>query len=158
MDNAELASVDEDFYSKLRELLKEKNGEALGGKDLLAIKEYENMKKIAKVLVEKRMEKLVLAALRGKDELGGLAREEREFLVKLSKVMRENAGKMHGLLKEKAMEAADGNIKKVKFLKNISPYRGLDDRVYGPFESGAEAELPFEEAQWLLKERMAELV
>ena len=157
MANAELCRLEGDFYADLRAFLGTRKEAALSGSDLLAIKEYENVKKIARLLVEKRMEKIVLAALRGKDEVPGLTSEEREFLATLGGAIKENQEKMHGLLEEAPAEA-EGNIKKIKFLKDITPYKGLDNRIYGPFKNGDVAEVPFEEAKFLLKEGTAEML
>lgn len=155
--NAELCRLEEDFYFRLREFLATRKEAALSGNDLLSIKEYENVKKIAGSLVEKRMEKIVLAALRGKGEVAGLTSEEEEFLSRLASTIKENQEKMHGLLEE-GPEGADGNIKKIKLLKDITPYKGLDNRTYGPFKSGEVAEVPVEEAKFLLREGTAEML
>jgi DNA replication initiation complex subunit (GINS family) len=154
--SSELCTVEEDFYSKLREFLVEKKGEAVGSQNLLAIKEYENLRKIARAIVNKRNEKLVLLALRGKKETAGMTGEEAEFMGRLSRAIEENDAKLSFIFEEGNGAAKKDNIKRVRLLKTISPYKGLDEKVYGPFEEGEVAELPEDEAQWLLKEKMAE--
>jgi hypothetical protein len=47
---------------------------------------------------------------------------------------------------------------KVRFLREILPYTGLDNQTFGPFKVGEIAILPKEEAVWLVKEKLAELV
>lgn len=47
---------------------------------------------------------------------------------------------------------------KVRFLREICPYKGLDNQTFGPFKVGEIAILPIEEAVWLVKEKLAELV
>ena len=170
MQNAELAILEEGFYPELRNFLESRKAEALSSQNLLVIKECENVKKIAKRIINKRMEKIVLVSIRGKSEVKGLTPEEREFLLRLKDVVDKNEAAMHGLVDvEKCgisvsgtdavvVGGAKANIKRIKFTKDISPYKGLDEKVYGPFRTGEEAELPGEEAQWLLKEKMAELL
>ncbi len=170
MQNAELSKLDENFYSELKAFLEARKAEALGTQNLLVIRECENVQRIAKAVINKRMEKLVLISLRGKAEVPGLTPEERGFLSRLRGVVEENEAAMHGLIEvekcEGKVSAGDAvvvggkaeNIKRIKFIKDISPYKGLDEKVYGPFKSGDEAELPGEEAQWLLKEKIAELL
>jgi DNA replication initiation complex subunit (GINS family) len=158
MASSELCQVEEDFYSRLRGFLEEKKGEAVGSQNLLVIKEYENLRKISKAIVNKRNEKLVLLALRGKRESAGMTREEANFLTHLSRAIEENESQLAFIFEERNGGAARDNIKRVRLLKNISPYKGLDEKVYGPFKEGEEVELPPEEAQWLLKEKMAELL
>jgi DNA replication initiation complex subunit (GINS family) len=160
--SSELCPVEEDFYTKLKGFLEEKRGEAFGSQKLLVIKEYENLRKIARAIVNKRNEKLVLLALRGKKETTGMTAEEADFLGHLSKDIEENDAQLAFIFEENGNGRGVGgkkdNIKRIRLLKNISPYKGLDENVYGPFNEGDEAELPAAEAQWLLKEKMAELL
>lgn len=158
MGSSELCNVEEGFYSELRVFLGGKREEAVGSQNLLSIKEYENLRKIAKAIVNKRNEKLVLLALRGRKEMPGITGEEESFLARLSGTIEENEAKLAFIFEENNGKGKKDNIKRVRLLKNISPYKGLDDKVYGPFKAGDEVELPPDEAQWLLKEKMAELL
>lgn len=157
MASSELCVVEQDFYSSMKEFLGKKRDEAMGSKNLLVIKEYENLLKICKAIANKRMEKVVLLALRGKKEGSGMTIEETRFLSRLSEIIEENGTEMAALFDEAERSGKKDNIKRIKFTKDITPYKGLDEKVYGPFKSGEEAELPLDEAQWLLKEHMAEL-
>jgi DNA replication initiation complex subunit (GINS family) len=158
ISTSELCVVEEDFYSQVRSFLEEKKAEAMGSQNLLVIKEYENLRKIAKAIVNKRNEKLVLLALRGKYETTGMTKEEADFLGHLSRAIEANEAQLSFIFEEKNGSGKKDNIKRLRLLKDISPYKGLDDRVYGPFKSGEKVELPSGEAQWLLKEKMAELL
>ncbi len=158
MSSSELCSVEEEFYSELRGFLGEKKDEAMGSQNLLVIKEYENLRKIARAIVNKRNEKLVLLALRGKKETAGMTREEGNFLTHLSRAIDENESELAFIFEESNGGGRKDNIKRVRLLKNISPYKGLDEKVYGPFKTGDEVDLPPDEAKWLLKEKMAELL
>ncbi|MBD3398174.1 hypothetical protein GF412_03210 [Candidatus Micrarchaeota archaeon] len=158
ISTSELCIVEEDFYSLLKSFLDEKKEEAMGSQNLLVIKEYENLRKIARAIVNKRNEKLVLLALRGKRETTGMTKEEADFLGHLSRAMEANEAQLSFIFEEGNGSGKKDNIKRLRLLKDISPYKGLDDRVYGPFKAGEEADLPADEAQWLLKEKMAELL
>lgn len=158
MASSELCPVEGDFYSRLKGFLEGKREEAVGSQDLLVIKEYENLRKISRAIVNKRNEKLVLLALRGKRETSGMTSEEADFLSRLSSAIEENDAQLAFLFEEGNGRGKRDNIKRVRLLKNISPYKGLDEKIYGPFKEGDEAELPPDEAQWLLKEKMAELL
>ncbi|MFP3949750.1 MAG: hypothetical protein ACLFUZ_01510 [Candidatus Micrarchaeia archaeon] len=156
--SSELCKVENNFYSQLQGFLDEKREEAMESKKLLVIKEYENLKKIVRAIVNKRNEKLMLLALRGKTDTAGLAKEEAEFLGHLSRAIEENESRLSFIFEEGNGGERKDNIKRIRLLKDISPYKGLDERIYGPFKKGDEAELPPGEAQWLLKEKMAELL
>ena len=158
MGSSELCSVNEDFYTQLKEFLNEKKEEAMNSQNLLVIKEYENLRKIAKAIVNKRNEKLVLLALRGKKELTGMTREESNFLTHLSRAIDENEAELSFIFEENNGNDKKNQFKRVRLLKNISPYKGLDEKVYGPFKTDEIVELPAAEVQWLLKEKMAELL
>jgi hypothetical protein len=55
-------------------------------------------------------------------------------------------------------DALPANSRRIKILKEVSQYRGLDNALYGPFRQGEEQNLPRAEAEWLLKAGMAEIV
>lgn len=55
-------------------------------------------------------------------------------------------------------EAVAGGARRIRLLQDVTPYKGLDNAVYGPFRKGDECTLPPPEAEWLLKARMAELL
>jgi DNA replication initiation complex subunit (GINS family) len=158
MASSELCTVEEGFCLELKDFLEKKREEAVGSSNLLVLREYENLRKIAKAIVGKRTEKVVLLALRGKKEASGLTREEAHFLSKISGAIEENDAEMAVLFEEGGENGKKNNIKRVKFIKDIDPYKGLDEKVYGPFRTGEIAQLPLDEAQWLLKEKMAELL
>ena len=158
MASSELCTVEEGFYAELKEFLEAKRTEAVSSSNLLVIKEYENLRKIAKAIVGKRTEKVVLLALRGRKEASGMTREEAHFLSKIAGIIEENDAEMAVLFEEGEGHGKKDNIKRVKFIKDMDPYKGLDEKVYGPFRTGEIAQLPLDEAQWLLKEKIAELL
>ncbi|MFH1785776.1 MAG: hypothetical protein ABH842_05090 [Candidatus Micrarchaeota archaeon] len=156
MDSSAIVKLPEDFYQEVSKLLAKKNSDAVSSKLLLAIKEYENIKKIIVSISSKREEKIVLMAVRGEREGLGLTLEEREMLKELSSIIKKARSKTQSVWAAEDPKA--GNSRKVKVLKDISQYRGLDNEIYGPFKEGEEKSLPKAEAEWLLKAGMAEIL
>jgi DNA replication initiation complex subunit (GINS family) len=156
MESSALVMLSDDFYSLISQLLAKKGGDAIASKSLLAIKEYENIKKIVIAIQAKREEKIVLMALRGEREGAGLTIEERRMLKDLSEIV----GKYREIVKSvwESESSAPPAGKRIKIMKEVSQYRGLDNSLYGPFRSGEEALVPIAEADWLLKAGMAELL
>ncbi|MBI5227417.1 DNA replication complex GINS family protein [Candidatus Micrarchaeota archaeon] len=145
--------LSDDFYESVADLLSKKNLTAFSSKSLLAIKEYENIKKIVLSIQTKREEKIVLMAVRGETAGTGLTKEEREMLKELSSIL----NKYRTSIKEAwDNDSAEINSRRIKLLQDIAQYKGLDNNLYGPFKSGDEANLPLSEVEWLLKSKMAE--
>ncbi|MCI0504292.1 hypothetical protein L0Y65_06315 [Candidatus Micrarchaeota archaeon] len=155
MESSAIVGLQEDFYRSVSELLSKKSGDAMSSKSLLAIKEYENIKKIVTAIQTKREEKIVLMAVRGEREGVGLTAEERELLKELSSTIRKSRDAVKSVWGSE--EAAPANSRRIKILKDVSQYRGLDNSLYGPFRPGEEQMLPRAEAEWLLKAGMAEM-
>ncbi|NYZ77453.1 DNA replication complex GINS family protein [Candidatus Micrarchaeota archaeon] len=160
-DSTRLSSLEEDFYDAASDFLRQKREEAFSNGSMPAIREYENIKKIISTIKERREEKIVLMAIRGEGTPGGLTPDEVELLKELSDSVKRFRGKMSELFSSEENGKAFAPRKKsrrVKLLKDVEPYKGLDNGVYGPFKSGEEVELPPEEAEWLLKAKMAETI
>ena len=156
MESSAIVSLPDDFYKVVSHMLAKKCGDAMASKSILVIKEYENIKKIIMAIQSKREEKIVLMAVRGEHEGPGLTEEEREMLKDLSSIIiryREVVKNVWG-----NEDAVPGNSRRIKILKDVSQYRGLDNSLYGPFRPGEEASLPSPEAEWLLKAGMAEIM
>lgn len=156
MESSATVILPEDFYRSVSELLSKRGAEAVSSKSLLAIKEYENIKKIVISIQAKREEKIVLMAVRGEREGAGLTAEERELLKDLSATIRKSRETVKNVWDSE--EAAPAGSRKIKLLKDVSQYRGLDNSLYGPYRQGEEQSLPKAEAEWLLKAGMAEVL
>jgi DNA replication initiation complex subunit (GINS family) len=155
MESSALVALSDDFYSLISHLLAKKGGEAFVSKSLLAIKEYENIKKIVIAIQAKREEKIVLMAVRNEREGAGLTSEERQMLHDLT----QTVSKYREIVKSVwVSETVPQDTKRIKIMKEVSQYRGLDNALYGPFRSGDETLVPNAEADWLLKAGMAELL
>lgn len=155
MESSAIVSLPEDFYSLISMMLAKIGSEAMNSKSLLTIKEHENIKKIIIAISAKREEKIVLMAVRGEKEGAGLTAEEKEMLKELSTIIKRSRETVKAVW---ASEEAPSDERKIKILKDISQYRGLDNSVYGPFKAGDEQMLPRAEAEWLLKAGMAEIL
>lgn len=156
-DSTKITPLEGDFYEKASEFISSKKDEAFSSGSTLSIREYENIKKILTTIKERREEKIVLMAIRGEGTSTGLTPEEKKLLRELSGAVNDFRETVSGLLSpvENGKEEKK-SLKTVRILKDIESYKGLDSRVYGPFKSGEEVELPDAEAEWLLKAKMAE--
>lgn len=155
MDSAAIAALEPSFYSDVAKFLAEKKKKARESGSMLAIKEYENIRRIVAAIQMRREEKIVLRAVRGESDAAGLTTEESVLLKDLSKRINECRNAVSDIWNS---EEKEPKMKKVRILKDIEPYTGLDKNVYGPFKSGDVPLLPLTEAEWLLKSRMAEVL
>ncbi|HLC69211.1 MAG TPA: hypothetical protein VJH24_05200 [Candidatus Bilamarchaeaceae archaeon] len=152
MESAAIVPVEENFYQQLAHLLERKKEEAQQSNSLLTIREYENIKKITQSIQSKREEKMALMALRGAHSGEGLALEERTLLEKLLDAIEESRRTVKMVWESERVRP------KIRILKEVEQYKGVDEQVYGPFKPGEELELPKEETDWLLKAQLAKLV
>jgi DNA replication initiation complex subunit (GINS family) len=154
MESSAVVSLPDDFYELISVLLTKKKEEAVSSKSLLTIKEYENIKKIVATITAKREEKIALMAVRGESEGSGLTSEERELLKDMSSIIKKSRESLKSVWETER----EITSQKIKILKDVEKYRGLDNTIYGPFKQGEEQLLPRPEAEWLLKSGMAELL
>ena len=154
-DSAATVRLEPSFYSDASLFIAEKKNEAKESGSILAIKEYENLRRIIAAIQTRREEKIALMAVRGESEAPGLSKEEGILLRELSEHIRECRGRIADVYNSNNDAP---RVRKVRILKDIEPYTGLDKAVYGPFRSGEERVLPMQEADWLLKSRLAELL
>jgi DNA replication initiation complex subunit (GINS family) len=153
-DSAAPVPLEKDFYRQLAELIAKKKKEALESGSLLSIREYENIKRIALLIYTKREEKLVLMALRGEKDTNGLSENEAALLNTITEIINNSRSKF----KEIFADDTFSEVRRIRILSDVEQYVGLDKNVYGPFKAGEELTLKKEEAEWLLKAKMAELV
>lgn len=158
MESSAIVNLPEDFYQSVSELLSKKKDEAFSSQSLLAMREYENIKKIVMSISAKREEKIVLMAVRGENAAIGLTAEEKEMFKELSSIIMESREKVKNVWgqEQSTPTVEDSPRQRIKILKDVAQYRGLDDSLYGPFKEGEEQSLPAPEAKWLLKAGMAE--
>jgi DNA replication initiation complex subunit (GINS family) len=155
MESSAIVSLPPDFYQSISQLLSKKSTDAHSSKSLLAIKEYENIKKIVISIQTKREEKIVLMAVRGEQEGAGLTTEEKEMLKELSSIIVKSRDMVKNVWESK--DSLPDGSRRIMVIKDVAQYRGLDNSVYGPFKKGEEQMLPQSEAEWLLKAGLAEI-
>lgn len=153
MESLELVKIEKDFYVQLRQFIETKKVSALKIPSFMEMRELENIRKVAKSIVAKRKEKLLTFSAISLCEIEGLAEEEQIFLSKMKKIAKEEFAGIDTIF-EDSVEEIDKT--KLKIVKAIDAYKGSDNNIYGPFKEGEEIFLPEEEAEWLLKSKMAE--
>lgn len=170
-EGAALVALPREFYSSLCEFLNQKRG-AMDGAGDLERREYDNMIRIIREINSLRKQKIVFRAVRtgSRHETEGMTAEEHALYDRFCGLLSEDAQWFEKVCEGKVAGAAahgestgigEGNggngamIKKVRLLKDVQAYRGLDNATYGPFKPGDEASLPAVEADFLVKSRFA---
>lgn len=155
LGSAAIVHLEKDFYEQLKDLLVKKKKEALESSSLLVMREYENLKRIALSITSKREEKLLLMAIRAENSIVvGLSESETALLTQVTNLV----AKQRALFKELVGEDEVSDSRRVRILKDIERYVGLNKGIYGPYKSGEEHLLNKDEADWLVKARIAEIV
>ncbi|MBU0586752.1 hypothetical protein KJ780_04520 [Candidatus Micrarchaeota archaeon] len=152
-ESLEPVKLDKDFYTQLKTFLDAKKLSALKAQSFMEMREYENAKKIAKLLLAKRKEKLLMLSILSDDEPEGLTDEEHIFLKQIRSLSDSSFGQIYSIFEDNKEEK---KMEKLKIVKPIEPYKGFDNNIYGPYKEGQEILVPSEEAEWLLKSKMAE--
>lgn len=153
IESFEPVKLEKDFYAQLRIFLESKRASALKSQSFMEMRELENAKKVAKSIMAKRKEKLLFLSALAEGEIEGLAEEEQLFLKQVRKLAGDTFGPLESFFEEPKEEHPTA---KLKIVKTIDAYKGFDNTIYGPFKEGEEISLPEEEAEWLLKSKMAE--
>ncbi len=151
LSSSALAPLPDNFYEEIAKLLEEKKAAALNSCSLDLVKEYENVKKLIRIISQKREEKIVLLALRGDEDVEGLTKEERQLLKDLVSIIKKSRNIIRSAWDETPVQT-------VKILKPVEQYKGMDNNLYGPFKEGDIKSLPSREAKWLIEAGVAELV
>jgi len=152
-----LQGIPEGFYASVVKLISRKNEGLKSNFSLMEEREYESILKVVEDIHERRMQKIVLRAMKsgGSQEEIALTGEEAVLFEKISKAVSEERNGFNGMVggKEKSEEE---RIKRIKILKNLPKFVGTDLKVYGPFKEGDMTELPEKEAQLLVSRGIAE--
>jgi DNA replication initiation complex subunit (GINS family) len=124
---------------------------------LTEAREYESILKVVEDIHERRMQKIVLRAMKsggGQEEIA-LTGEEAALFERISKAVSDERNRFNSMMggNEKREEE---RIKRIKILKNLPKFVGTDLKVYGPFKEGDMTELPEKEAQLLVNRGIAE--
>jgi len=155
LESGALVQLGDDFYSKVSDFIEQKKKDAMESKSIISIREYENTTKIILAIQGRREEKILLMALRNEKSDIGLTKEEKKMFADVRETLsgyRGSVGEITNVSEKKS------TMKKVKMNDHVSEYKGTDNNVYGPFSKDNEYIIPREEAEWLVKEKMATLV
>lgn len=175
-EGSALHNVPSDFYPRLKALIKAKR-EAMDSNRIITIREYENILMLANRIISRRISKISFFASRDM-EAHNMTSEELGLYATVStsaKELRESAyvdtgGLMDAKKAETKAEKAKPILpeeekkeekpkRRIRIIKFVDAYRGLDNREYGPFSIGVIlSEMPNDEAEWLLGEGYAEEV
>jgi len=166
-----LSSVPHDFYTRLRMLIGSKR-DSMNKDNILSIREYENILMLSKRVLSRRISKISYFASRNLD-LENMTDEERQLYASISSSAKALTDLVDRGLEDYKAEApkeakketkeqpkAEAGIikeKKIRIVKFVDAYKGLDGSEYGPFSIGTVAsDLPETEMDWLVEEKYAE--
>jgi len=154
VSSPKLSSLEENFYQTTAKFLEDKKCEAFSSNSITKIREYENLQKIIAIIKEKREEKILLMALRNEKINGYLTPEEKVFFENLVKALND----FRNSINQKTETVCESEALKVKVIKDIDAYKGLDGKIYGPFKQDEIVSLPKAEVEWLIKAKLAEML
>lgn len=154
LTQASLTPLPLDFYENAKRYAVELEVKMNGG-GVMVIREYENVKRIIKRIMEKREEKIVLLAVRG-IESENLTKEEKELFYSIKERIDEYRKNFEEGEHEDSVKRE--RVKKIRLLREVEAYTAPNGSVYGPFRKQEEVVLPSEEANTLVKARLAEEV
>jgi len=146
--NSALSQISSDFYEQANKLVVETQNLASAESNISTVRKYNNLKRILGVILRKREEKIVFIAIHGVKPENLLEKEQRfydDIVRSLSKF-------------RNSVEQKDKVFKRLRIVKKVERYKGIDDNVYGPFDEGEEIKITKAEAEWLVKAEMAEMI
>ncbi|MEM4348732.1 MAG: hypothetical protein QXN37_04150 [Candidatus Anstonellaceae archaeon] len=163
-----LCNLPQDFYESIKDFLANKYKELQTQRSIMQMKEFENSIATIKEIAAIRRQKILFEALRtggAHTSKESMTKEEHELYDRFCDIISQENERMEAILSgfEKghaaAQEAAAASkLKKVRFTKDVPAYMGAGSKIFGPFKGGEEGLLPPEEAELLVKGKLAELV
>jgi len=163
--SAALVQLSPDFYTGLEAMVRQKKDALSKTHGIMEIKEFENTLKIIRDIYSIREQKILFKALRttSHHDSAGMTVEEHQLFDSVVSTLKDSKRNLERFLGDDAQTerlepegSNGGNIKKVRFLKEVPAFRGLDNNVYGPFKTGDTLELPLSETSALIKGKIAE--
>lgn len=174
-----LVALPQEFHASIGNFLSSKFSEMESNRSVMQMREFENAVAVIKEISSIRQQKILFKAIRSGGVHGKsdeMTRGEHELYDRFCAVIDEENGRLESLLarfagskkplQEKMGEAAvsmassapSNRLKKVRFTKDVPAYKGSNSQTFGPFKNGDEGALPQEEADWLLRGKLAELL
>lgn len=137
-----LAQIPENFYDLVGALTEKYRKETPNGR------EYENLIRIVGEIFSRRAEKITTAALnslKGVEPPPEMLPRERALYDRIVRELRESENSF-----KQVLAGTLPKPKKLRILKDISAFVGLDGKNYGPFKTGEEVDIPDEESTALI--------
>jgi len=170
-----LGKLPGDFYPSVQSFLSSKFSEMESNRSVLQMREFENASATIREIVLIRQQKLLFRAIRsaGQDaKVEEMTREEYDVYDRFRGIVQEENEKLNTLLsrfesKKKAAaepeamiapEKQDASTKRVRFTTEVQEYIGMNRERFGPFKAGQESDLPSQEAELLLRQKIAETI
>ena len=167
-----LGKLPEDFSPSVREFLSSKFSDMEGSRSVLQMREFENASATIREIVLIRQQKLLFRAIRsgGQDaKVEEMTREEYDVYDRFRNIVSEENGKLDAMLSrfesKKAASEPEATIapdkppvQRVRFTKEVQEYIGMNRERFGPFKAGQESDLPAQEAELLLRQKIAETI
>lgn len=174
-----LAKIPQDYYVSVEAFLSSTFSQMESGHSVMQMREFENATSVIREISLIRQQKILFKALRNGGEhtkAEDMTREEHEVYDRFCHVVEEENNRLGTLLSRfqhsranaapvqkqepssEKKEAQGSRLKKVRFTKDVQAYIGMNKERFGPFKPGEEGTLPSDEAELLLRERLAEPV
>lgn len=170
-----LVRLPAEFYGSAETFLSSKFAEMESSRSVLQMREFENSVAVVKEITTVRQQKILFKAIRSggvHGETTEMTKEEHSLYDRFCSVLEDEKNRLDSMLtkyeKRKLQKpeesdapraiTADSGIKKVRFVKDVPAYKGVNNETFGPFTPGQEIQLPTNEAEWLLKGKLVESV
>lgn len=174
-----LSKIPQDYYVSVEAFLSSTFSQMESSNSIMQMREFENATGVIREIALIRQQKILFKALRNGGEHSkteDMTREEHEAYDRFCSVIGEENERLDSLLSRfqhkranapataknepspEKKEPTGSRLKKVRFTKDIQAYIGMNKERFGPFKPGEEGTLPSDEAELLLRERLAELV
>ncbi|MFA6328343.1 MAG: hypothetical protein WCY41_02780 [Candidatus Micrarchaeia archaeon] len=170
-----LGKLPDDFYPSVQAFLSSKFSEMESNRSVLQMREFENAAATIREIVLIRQQKLLFRVIRsgGQDaKVEEMTREEYDVYDRFRGIVQEENGKLDSLLSRfesrKKENAGDGqkaaaapekpDVQRVRFTKEVQEYVGMNRERFGPFKAGQESDMPSQEAELLLRQKIAETI
>ena len=169
-----LGKLPDDFYPSVQSFLSSKFSEMEGSRSVLQMREFENASATIREIVLIRQQKLLFRAIRSggqEAKVEEMTREEYDVYDRFRSIVAEENEKLDNMLsrfesKKKAVASEPEatiapdkpSVQRVRFTKEVQEYIGMNRERFGPFKAGQESDLPAQEAELLLRQKIAETI
>ena len=168
-----LGKLPGDFYPSVKSFLSSKFSEMEGSRSVLQMREFENASATIREIVLIRQQKLLFRAIRSggqEAKVEEMTREEYEVYDRFRSIVAEENEKLNAMLSrfeskkavasepEATIAPEKASVQRVRFTKEVQEYIGMNRERFGPFKAGEESDLPAQEAELLLRQKIAETI